>query len=102
MAHNETDTDLFQPTSVSQVVNIVAGLTPPLDSPTQHRLRSRRHLDDTFGSGRRRPEWAWAARDAAGEVTGGLAGIGSQHGAPLGIDVMSLPDDPVQAARFVR
>ncbi len=102
MTDHQSDSDLFQPTSVEEAVTIVAGLPPPLDSPTQHRLRTQRHLDDTFGSGRRRPEWVWAARNAAGEVTGGLAGIGSQQGAPSGIDVMSLPQGSDQAARLVR
>ncbi|MEP7332619.1 MAG: GNAT family N-acetyltransferase [Terracoccus sp.] len=102
MADDQSDSDLFRPTSVEEAVAIVAGLAPPLDSPTQHRLRTRRHLDDAFGSGRRRPEWVWAARNAAGTVTGGLAGIGSQQGAPFGIDVMSLPPDPNEAARLVR
>lgn len=102
MADDQSDSDLFRPTSVEEAVAIVAGLAPPLDSPTQHRLRTRRHLDDAFGSGRRRPEWVWAARNAAGTVTGGLAGIGSQQGAPFGIDVMSLPPDRNEAARLVR
>ncbi|OFE15805.1 hypothetical protein BA895_04580 [Humibacillus sp. DSM 29435] len=101
MADQQSDNDLFQPTSVEEAVRIVAGLAPPLDSPTQRRLRTRRHLDDAFGSGRRRPKWVWAARNVAGEVTGGLAGIGSQQGAPFGIDVMSLPPDPYEAARLV-
>ncbi len=57
MADQQNDTDLFHPSSVEEAVSVVAGLVPALDSPTQHRLRTRRHLDDAFGSGRRRPEW---------------------------------------------
>ncbi|MEO6998364.1 MAG: GNAT family N-acetyltransferase [Terracoccus sp.] len=102
MADPQNDTDLFHPTSVEEAVTIVAGLAPPLDSPTQHRVRTRQHLDDVFGSGRRRPEWVWACRNTAGELTGALAGIGSQQGAPFGIDVMSLPPGPDEAARLLR
>ncbi|MDN5767020.1 MAG: GNAT family N-acetyltransferase [Humibacillus sp.] len=101
MTNDMRDTDLFSPTSMVEAVNVVADLAPALDSPTQHRLRTRRHLEDTFGSGRRRPEWVWAARDSTGSITGGLAGIGSQQGAPFGVDLMSLPRDPDQAARLL-
>lgn len=102
MADHTTESDLFQPRTALEAISLVAGLASPLDSPTQHRLRTRMHLDDTFGSGRRRPEWVWAARDSAGVVTGGLAAVGSPQGVAFGVDVISLPAETDQATRLVR
>ena len=46
----------FQPASADEAIDLLSASLPPVDSPTQHRIRGDGHLQDTFESGRRRPE----------------------------------------------
>lgn len=54
--------NIFCPTSVQEAITILQTSPMPIDSPTQRRYRTSTHLNTTFSSGRRKPQWVWAAR----------------------------------------
>jgi ribosomal protein S18 acetylase RimI-like enzyme len=92
------------PASVDEAISWLAASPLPVDSPTQRRIRGLTHLHDSFGSGRRRPDWVWAVRaDDAGPPLGVVAAFGSS--APddrvLVIDHFGLPADPAVAGDLV-
>jgi ribosomal protein S18 acetylase RimI-like enzyme len=89
------------PASVSEALALLAASRPPIDSPTQHRIRSEAHLRDTFADGRRRPEWVWTTT-SAGSRSGLVAGYGSPQGTAQLLDVFDLPADPESARVLVR
>src|SRR5689334_19603980 len=74
---------IFQPASIQEAMDLLSGSPLPFDSPTQHRFRVLEHLENTFGAGRRRPEWVWAARDDGGNVAAIVAGLSKNPGIVL-------------------
>ena len=85
------------PASVDEAISWLAASPLPVDSPTQRRIRGLTHLHDSFGSGRRRPGWVWAVREAeTGPPLGVVAAFGSS--APddrvFVLDHFGLPADP--------
>ena len=87
----------FHPASVDEAIALLAASPVPVDSPTQRRIRSDDHLQDTFGSGRRRPAWVWAVRyDGDPTPLGTVAALGAS--APDDrihvLDHFGLPADP--------
>lgn len=92
----------FQPASVDEAVALLATSPLPVDSPTQHRVRGHDHLDDTFGSGRRRPEWVWAVRRDDEPVLGVVAALGAPDGSRVWVlDHFGIPSDPSVARELV-
>jgi GNAT superfamily N-acetyltransferase len=63
----------------------------PVDSPTQRRYWTSAHLNATFDSARRKPEWVWAARGADGTVLGHVAALSQSGLAPEILEHFGLP-----------
>jgi Acetyltransferase (GNAT) family len=94
---------LFQPASVEEARALLLTSPTPVDSPTQRRLRTALHLDDTLTSGRRRADWVWAVRRGDGPPLGVVGGLGTPYpdGRVLVLDHLSAFDDPDAAATLV-
>ncbi len=73
----------------------------PVVSPTQRRYRTSTHLSTTFASGRRKPEWVWAARATDGRVVGHVAALSQSGQAPEILEHFGLPADPEQARELI-
>ena len=79
----------FQPDSVAEAIGLLRDSTPPIDSPTQRRVRSAKHLEAALKNRLRRPEWVWAAR-RGGRVVGVIAPSDSwRRGCPEVIEHVS-------------
>jgi len=99
-----TALQLFQPASVEEAITLLAASPMPVESPTQRRIRGAMHLKDTFGSGRRRPAWVWAVREAADpRPLGVVAAFGTEASDDriLVLDHFGLPVDLVAARTLV-
>ena len=93
---------LFCPSTIEEAIAILETSPVLVDSPTQHRHRTSTHLSDTFASGRRRPEWVWAARSTDGSTVGHVAALAAGSGkAPDVLDHFALPSDPAQARELI-
>lgn len=93
--------EIFCPTSVHEAITILETSLMPADSPTQRRYRTSTYLSTTFASGRRKPEWVWAARDADGRVIGHVAALSQSGQAPEILEHFGLPADPAQARELM-
>jgi ribosomal protein S18 acetylase RimI-like enzyme len=93
--------ELFCPASVHEAITIVETSLMPVDSPTQRRYRTSAHLSTTFASGRRKPEWVWAARGTDGMVVGHVAALSQSGQAPEILEHFGLPVDPAQARELI-
>ena len=94
--------ELFCPSTIEEAIAILETSPVLVDSPTQHRHRTSTHLSDTFASGRRRPEWVWAARSTDGRVVGHVAALAAGSGrAPDVLDHFAVPSDPAQARELM-
>ncbi len=93
--------EIFCPASVDEAISILETSPMPVDSPTQRRYRTRAHLSTTFASGRRKPEWVWAARAADGTVLGHAAALSQSGQAPEILEHFGLPTDPAQARELM-
>lgn len=91
----------FSPSTVEEAVRLLSTSPLPCDAPTQHRYRSQAHLHDAFATGRRRPEWVWAA-GSPDRPLGVLAALGSSEGGPEVLDHLGLPEDPDLARELVQ
>ena len=94
----------FHPASVDEAVTLLAASPLPVDSPTQRRIRGLTHLRDTFGSGRRRPEWVWGVRYADDPTPLGVVaafGADAPDDRVFVLDHFGLPDDPAVARALV-
>ncbi len=94
----------FHPASVDEAITLLAASPPPVDSPTQRRIRGVTHLRDTFGSGRRRPAWVWGVRYADDPTPLGVVaafGADAPDDRVFVLDHFGLPDDPVVARALV-
>jgi len=94
---------LFHPASVEEAITLLAASPMPIDSPTQRRIRGATHLNDTFGSGRRRPAWVWAVRHTDDPTPLGVVaafGTDAPEDRVFVLDHFGLPDDP-EAARIL-
>src|SRR3954454_17174113 len=94
----------FHPASVDEAIALLAASPPPVDSPTQRRIRGDEHLRHTFSTGRRRPTWVWCVRyDDDPTPLGVVAAFGSD--APdkriFVLDHFGLPADPAAARALV-
>ncbi len=89
--------EIFCPASVPEAISILETSPMPVDSPTQRRYRTSAHLATTFASGRRKPEWVWAARGSGGTVVGHAAALSQSGQAPEILEHFGLPADPAQA-----
>lgn len=94
---------VFSPTTADQARALLLAAPVPVDSPTQHRFRTALHLNDTFASGRRRPEWVWSVRRGDGPPLGAVSGLGSAYPDDRVhvLDLLALPDDPDAASALV-
>ncbi len=96
-----SDLKFFHPASVEEAHALLAASPVPVDSPTQHRIRSDENLSEYFSSGRRRPEWVWAVRREGDPTTLGVVGaFGTPDGRML-LDVFGVPTDPEVARALV-
>lgn len=86
---------IFSPTSIQEAIDILQNSAMPVDSPTQRRYRTSAHLDTSFSSGRRKPEWVWAARAPDGKVLGHVAALSQSCQAPEILEHFGLPSDPM-------
>src|SRR5512135_866652 len=93
--------EIFCPASVDEAITILETSPMPVDSPTQRRYRTSTHLNTTFASGRRKPEWVWAARVADGTVVGHVAALSQSGQAPEILEHFGLPADPAQARELM-
>jgi ribosomal protein S18 acetylase RimI-like enzyme len=93
--------NIFCPTSVQEAITILQTSPMPADSPTQRRYRTSTHLNTTFSSGRRKPQWVWAARAADGTVVGHVAALSQSGQAPEILEHFGLPADPVHAMELI-
>jgi ribosomal protein S18 acetylase RimI-like enzyme len=93
--------EIFCPASVHEAIAILEKSTMPVDSPTQRRYRTSDHLSTTFASGRRKPEWVWAARAADGTIVGHVAALSQSSQAPEILEHFGLPVDPEQARELM-
>ncbi len=93
--------EIFCPASIQEAITILEAIQMPVDSPTQRRYRTRDHLNTTFSSGRRKPEWVWAARAAEGTVVGHVAALSPSGQAPEILEHFGLPADPAQARQLI-
>jgi ribosomal protein S18 acetylase RimI-like enzyme len=93
----------FHPASADEARALLMAAVPPVDSPTQRRFRTAMHLDDTLGSGRRRPEWVWSVRRGDGPPLGVVAGLGTAYPEDRVhvLDFFTVPDDPEVATALV-
>lgn len=94
----------FHPASADEAITLLAASPLPVDSPTQRRIRGVTHLRDTFGSGRRRPAWVWAARYAGDPSPLGVVaafGADAPDDRVFVLDHFGLPDDPAVARALV-
>ena len=99
-----TALQIFQPASVEEAITLLAASPMPVESPTQRRIRGAMHLKDTFGSGRRRPAWVWAVREAADPTPLGVVaafGVEAPGDRILVLDHFGLPADLVAARTLV-
>ncbi len=96
-----TSIEIFCPASVQEAITILEKSPMPVDSPTQRRYRTSAHLSTTFTSGRRKPEWVWAARAADGTVVGHVAALSQSGQAPEILEHFGLPADPAQARELM-
>lgn len=74
---------LVVPTDADAAVRLLSASPVPFDSPTNARFRTREHLDRTFATGRRRPDWVWAACADDGAVVASVAGLAVGDGIVL-------------------
>src|SRR5512137_1834425 len=93
--------EIFCPASIQEAITILETSPMPVDSPTQRRYRTSAHLSTTFASGRRKPEWVWAARAADGTVVGHVAALSPSGQAPEILEHFGLPADPAQASELM-
>jgi ribosomal protein S18 acetylase RimI-like enzyme len=93
--------EVFCPASVHEAITILETSSMPVDSPTQRRYRTSTHLSTTFASGRRKPEWVWAARATDGTVVGHVAALSQSGHAPEILEHFGLPADPAQARQLM-
>jgi ribosomal protein S18 acetylase RimI-like enzyme len=93
--------EIFCPASVDEAITILETSPMPIDSPTQRRYRTSTHLNTTFGSSRRKPEWVWAARTADGTVVGHAAALSQSGQSPEILEHFGLPVDPAQARELI-
>lgn len=93
--------EIFCPASVDEARAILQTSRMPVDSPTQRRYRTSAHLDSTFASGRRKPEWVWAARDVDGAILGHVAALSQSGQAPEILEHFGLPADPAHARELM-
>jgi ribosomal protein S18 acetylase RimI-like enzyme len=93
--------EIFCPASVHEAITILETSSMPVDSPTQRRYRTSTHLSTTFASGRRKPEWVWAARATDGTVVGHVAALSQSGHAPEILEHFGLPADPAQARQLM-
>jgi ribosomal protein S18 acetylase RimI-like enzyme len=93
--------EIFCPASVHEAITILETSPMPVDSPTQRRYRTSAHLSTTFASGRRKPEWVWAARAADGTVVGHVAALSQTSQAPEILEHFGLPADPEHARELM-
>ena len=96
-----TALEIFCPASVHEAITILETSPMPVDSPTQRRYRTSNHLNTTFASGRRKPEWVWAARAADGTVVGHVAALSPSGQAPEILEHFGLPVNPAQARELI-
>ncbi len=96
-----TTLEIFCPASVDEAIAILETSPMPVDSPTQRRYRTHDHLNITFSSGRRKPEWVWAARAADGRVVGHAAALSQSGQAPEILEHFGGPADPAQARELM-
>ncbi len=99
--HLMSSLEIFCPASVQEAITILETSPLPVDSPTQRRYRTSAHLTTTFASGRRKPEWVWAARAADGTVVGHAAALSPSGQAPEILEHFGLPADPAQARELM-
>jgi len=93
--------EIFSPASIKEAITILETSPMPVDSPTQRRYRTSDHLSTTFASGRRKPEWVWAARAADGTYVGHVAALSQSGQAPEILEHFGLPADPAQARELI-
>lgn len=93
--------EIFCPASAQEAIGILETSQMPVDSPTQRRYRTSAHLNTTFSSGRRKPEWVWAARDTDGTVVGHVAALSQSGQVPEILEHFGLPADPAQARELI-
>ncbi len=93
--------EIFCPASVHEAIAILETSPMLVDSPTQRRYRTRPHLSTAFASGRRKPEWVWAARAEDGTVVGHVAALSQSGPAPEILEHFGLPADPAQARELI-
>lgn len=93
--------EIFCPASVQEAISILEASPLPVDSPTQRRYRTSAHLTTTFASGRRKPEWVWAAQAADGTIVGHAAALSQSGQAPEILEHFGLPADPAQARELM-
>jgi hypothetical protein len=86
-----TGLELFQPAYAEQAIGLLRTSVPPIDSPTQRRIRSENHLERGFKHGLYRPEWVWAARRGDRAVGGIAASAPWGPGVPRVIGHISHP-----------
>jgi len=91
MATAMTRLQLFRPDSVADAIDLLRSSKAPVDSPTQRRYRSNRHLEAAFEYGLRRPEWVWAARRGERVVGTVAAAAPGRDDVPRMIDHVSDP-----------
>lgn len=91
MATAMTRLQLFRPDSVADAIDLLRSSKAPVDSPTQRRYRSDRHLEAAFEYGLRRPEWVWAARRGERVVGTVAAAAPGRDDVPRMIDHVSDP-----------
>jgi ribosomal protein S18 acetylase RimI-like enzyme len=94
----------FHPASVGEAIALLAASPLPVDSPTQRRIRGAAHLQDTFGSGRRRPAWVWGVRYADDPTPLGVVaafGADAPDDRVFVLDHFGLPADPAVARALV-
>ncbi len=96
-----TSLEIICPASVQEAISILQMSLMPVDSPTQRRYRSSAHLNATFASARRKPEWVWVARAADGTVLGHVAAISQSGIAPEILEHFGLPTDRSQARQLI-
>lgn len=94
-----TSHDLVQATNAQDAIDLMLSAPMVFDSPTNHRLRDRAVLERAFSTGRRRPEWVWAARDdhrvlatVAGMALGDVVVLdhwGADHPDNLGLPLLA-------------
>lgn len=86
-----TRLELFQPASAAEAIGLLRSSAPPIDSPTERRHRSDKHLEAAFKAGLRRPEWVFAAR-RGDRIVGAIAAAAPWvAGVPSVIDHISHP-----------